>query len=74
MPKEPSQEQPDSQPIPSPKQEQLAQTIYDGIIYRCRRRVQELTTIQFDPETGVRRYFFNGKLERITRVRGYQKD
>lgn len=44
--------------------------VYNELIKRCKAHVASLTTVQFDPETGIRRYFFNGKLERTVRVRG----
>lgn len=48
--------------------------IYDDLITRCRLRVRQLTTVQFDPETGIQRHYFNGKLEKTVKVRGIQKD
>jgi hypothetical protein len=71
MTKEPSQEQPDGSDISRKRQALVALSVYENLIGRCRKRVRELTTVQFDPETGVRRYFFNGKLEKTTKVRGY---
>ena len=51
-----------------------AKKTYDDLITRCRHRIRQLTTIQFDEETGIQRHYFNGKLERITQVRGIKKD
>lgn len=43
---------------------------YDALIKRCKDHVQSLVTVQFDPETGIRRHYFNEKIERTVRVRG----
>lgn len=51
-----------------------SQRIYDELIKRCKDRIKSLTTVQFDPETGIRRHFFNGKLEHIVQVRGIQEE
>lgn len=49
-----------------------AYLIYNELIRGCQEHVKQLTTVQFDPETGIRRHFFNGKLEHTVRVRGIQ--
>lgn len=46
--------------------------IYDKLILRCKEKVRSLTTVQFDPETGIQRRFFNGRLEGTLHVRGYK--
>lgn len=48
--------------------------LYDELIKRCKEHIQSLTTVQFDPETGIRRHFFNGKIERTIQVRGIKRD
>lgn len=58
----------------SPKDGPTSQQIYDKLVRSCRERVRQLTTVQFDPETGIQRHFFNGKLERVVHVRGIKKD
>ena len=48
--------------------------IYDALIKRCKDHVQSLVTVQFDPETGIRRHFFNGKIEHTVQVRENKSD
>ncbi len=50
-----------------------AQEIYQDLLIRCRKKIASLTTVQFDPETGIQRHFFNGKIERVVHVRGIRK-
>lgn len=45
---------------------------YSDLISRINRHIRSLTTVQFDPDTGIRRHYFNGKLEHTVRVRGIQ--
>jgi len=52
-----------------PAQEQ-ATVIYQQLINRCKSHLRSLRTVQFDPETGIRRIWFNGKLEGTEHVRG----
>ena len=47
---------------------------YNDLISRINRHIKSLTTVQFDHETGIRRHFFNGKLEFTTKVRGIDRD
>ena len=52
----------------------LCAIVYTNLIGRCKSHVRSLTTVQFDPETGIRRHFFNGRLEGTITVRGIKKN
>jgi hypothetical protein len=60
----------DGDHIPEPPFGPASQRIYDELLVRCRANLRRLRTVQFDPETGIRRYFFNGKIEGTEKVRG----
>ena len=42
-----------------------AALIYHTLMTRIRRHIKSLRTVQFDETTGVQRFFFNGKLEKV---------
>jgi len=59
----------DDEGMDNPQLVQLARRTYVNVIRECRDEIRRLTTVQFDPSTGIRRHFFNGKLERTVHVR-----
>jgi hypothetical protein len=52
----------------NPEQYAQAGLIYHTLMTRIRRHVKSLRTVQFDETTGVQRFFFNGKLEKVVHL------